>query len=484
MTRARRIPFATAMALLPALAPAAAAGDWPTFQADAARSGITREELSWPLSAAWVYEAPQPPRPAWPQPGKEVHRLDFDYAFQPVAAGGVVFFGSSADDTVRALDLAGGKERWRFTTGGPVRLAPAVAGGRCYLGADDGRVYCLDAATGRCVWTFRAAPGERQLLGNGRMISRWPVRTGVLVADGTAYFAAGMWPAEGVHVYAVSADEGEVIWHNDGSGSLYIDQPHKGASAFTGVCPQGYLLASGETLLVPTGRAVPAAFDRKTGRLLYYRHAEGKFEGGCWATVAGELFFNPIHPHQLADEAFVGEAPPRLGDGMTAYSLSDGRRHRNLDLPEARLVLADGDRLYAAGGGELLAIDLPAWQRSKKKLKDHVLWRTEQQRPYCIALAGASLLLGQAGAVRAVDRASGRQVWQAEVDGQVRGIAVAGGAFWPPPTAGRSSASPPPPLPPPARAGVRRESFGRRSVPPPPRRRSSSGRAFRPATPS
>ncbi len=46
-----------------------------------------------------------------------MHVQDFDYAPQAVSAGGRVFFGSSADDTVRALDLADGREIWRFTTG-------------------------------------------------------------------------------------------------------------------------------------------------------------------------------------------------------------------------------------------------------------------------------------------------------------------------------------------------------------------------------
>lgn len=51
------------------------------------------EKLNLPLARMWIHEALCPPAPAWPEPGKELHRLDFDYAFQPVVAGGMVYRG-------------------------------------------------------------------------------------------------------------------------------------------------------------------------------------------------------------------------------------------------------------------------------------------------------------------------------------------------------------------------------------------------------
>ena len=122
------------------------------------RGAATGEVLSLPLVKTWSYTPAQPPRPAWPEPGKELHRIDFDYAFQPVSAGGRVYFGSSADNTVRCLDAGTGRVIWQFTAGGPVRFAPAIAGGRCTFADDDGWVYCLDAAGGEPAWTLRAAP--------------------------------------------------------------------------------------------------------------------------------------------------------------------------------------------------------------------------------------------------------------------------------------------------------------------------------------
>ena len=175
-------------------------------------------------------------------------------------AGGLVYFGSTTDDTLRAIEGSTGKVRWQFTAGGPIRFAPALGAGKAYVASDDGWLCCLDAGTGEPIWKFHAARTRERLVGNGRMISRRPLRSGVLVRDGVAYTTAGMWPTEGVFVYALDAETGRVLWCNDTSNAMWMEQPHPGAYALTGVVPQGYLAASEDILLVPTGRSVPAAY--------------------------------------------------------------------------------------------------------------------------------------------------------------------------------------------------------------------------------
>ena len=59
------------------------------------------------------------------------------------------------------------------------------------------------------------------------------------------YFAAGVFPFEGVFVYALDAEDGRVVWRNDRLGYLYGIHPH-GATAIGGVTPQGYLLIDGD----------------------------------------------------------------------------------------------------------------------------------------------------------------------------------------------------------------------------------------------
>ena len=402
---------------------------WPQYKGDAARSGVAKEALPLPLQPIWIYQPPQVPRPAWEEPAKEVHRLDFDFSPQPVIAGSRVFFCSSADDTVRALDLNSGKLLWRFTSGGPVRFAPAVAAGKVYAGSDDGWLYCLSAETGELVWRFHAAPGGDLLVGNGRMISRWPLRSGALVVDNVVYTAAGMWPTEGVYVYGLDAETGEVLWRNDSTGIQYVELPHPGSTGFSGVAPQGYLAATGDVLLVPTGRSCPAAFNRHTGEFLYcwpHRNWDDAKRGGCWLTATADLYFNTTREPRGTSEAFVGEASPLPKDGMVAYDIKTNKpvfaiegKHR---------VLAAGDTLYAAGNGEAAAYDLAAL-RAGKSTGEAAKWTAPHLRVYSLALSGETLFIGGKGVLTGLDASTGARKWYhtQDIPGPIRGLAVGEG---------------------------------------------------------
>jgi outer membrane protein assembly factor BamB len=53
---------------------------------------------------------------------------------------------------VRALDVADGAERWRFTAHDTINAAPVVAGETVVVGGFDGSIYALDFDTGGLVW--------------------------------------------------------------------------------------------------------------------------------------------------------------------------------------------------------------------------------------------------------------------------------------------------------------------------------------------
>ncbi|HYE99704.1 MAG TPA: PQQ-binding-like beta-propeller repeat protein [Planctomycetota bacterium] len=253
--------------------------DWPMWRRDAGRTARSPASLPEPLHLQWSRALP-PLTPAFRNP-----RLQFDRGYEPVVAGKTLFVGSSRTDAVVALDTDTGRETWRFTTDGPVRFAPAVRRDRVFVGSDDGHLYCLDAASGARVWSFRAVPSNRKVLGNGRLISVWPVRGGPVVADDRVYFAAGVWPMEGVFVYALDAATGRVVWLNDRTGHLYGIQPHA-AEAIGGLSPQGYLVVDGDDLHVPCGTALPATFDRRSGALKHFAlPRQGRLPGGWFAAL-------------------------------------------------------------------------------------------------------------------------------------------------------------------------------------------------------
>jgi outer membrane protein assembly factor BamB len=93
-------------------------------------------------------------------------------------------------------------------------------------------------------------------------MSTWPVASGVLVEDGTAYFAAGIMDLDGTHVYALDAATGRIRWENNTAG-------HLDAWSRRGVTCQGEMLLDGGKLYLAGGNTVsPAAFDAKTGQCL------------------------------------------------------------------------------------------------------------------------------------------------------------------------------------------------------------------------
>ena len=143
-----------------------------------------------------------------------------DRAFHVSVVGETAYFGSSADNKLRALNTHTGAERWSFFAEGPIRFAPHVAKGKVYFGSDDGYAYCLNAADGKRVWRYQPSVTTERVIGNGRMISLWPLRTGLLVDKDIVYMAAGIFPYEGLYVCAIDANTGREIWKNDTAGDL------------------------------------------------------------------------------------------------------------------------------------------------------------------------------------------------------------------------------------------------------------------------
>lgn len=258
------------------------AADWPMWRGDAGRSNVSAESLPENLDQAWVLQLP-PLKPAYRD-----SRLQFDAGYEPIAVGDLLIVGSSRNDSVTAYSVETGQRRWRYFAEGPVRFAPCAWQDRVLFGSDDGYVYCLKQDTGKLIWRFQAAPNHRKLLGNQRMISVWPVRGGPVVADDRVYFAAGVFSFEGIFIYALDAETGEVDWLNDRTGSIYGVHPH-GAEAMGGLAPQGYLLVNGDELIVPCGSAYPARFNRETGELLEFQlPKQGRYPGGWFAALDKE----------------------------------------------------------------------------------------------------------------------------------------------------------------------------------------------------
>jgi outer membrane protein assembly factor BamB len=418
------------------------AADWPTYRADPSRSGVSPEQLALPLKQAWVHQPLHTPRPAWRGPAKRdphnkinnlKNRQLFDHAFHVVADAKHIYFGSSADDQIHCLNTANGEERWSYFTEGPVRLAPTLHDGKLFVGSDDGHAYCI-STEGKLIWRKRLAPSNYRIAGNNRIISAWPVRTGILVRDGVAYAGVGMFPSEGVHVVAFNAADGREQWR----------------TTQTDVPAQGYLLVSDDRVYVPAGRDNPVVFDRANGKRLRIM----KGGGGTYALLAGDtLVFGPGRKGQ------IGLVPSESADIFATFAgnhmIVSGKKsylHADTELSvlnRVRYLELEGERKQVAAQREQLGKQLAKLRKQKSPdvlkvqeqliaaghrldeisaaMKACVLWRVDCAQPHALVLAGNTLFAGGNDEVAAYSTSDGKQIWTAKVNGTALGLAVAHG---------------------------------------------------------
>ncbi len=447
--------------LIGGIANVVAAEDWPTYRHDVMHSGVSPENLHGDLSLQWTYVPMHPPDPAWPAPSEEMPRMHTDDAFHVAVADGRVFFGSSVTNEICAIDAASGAISWTFFTEGPVRFAPTVHNDRVYAGSDDGYVYCLNAADGSLVWKYRPGPSDEKVIGNERLISLWPVRTSILVDQGALYCTAGVFPYEGIYVCALNAEDGSVIWKNDTIG----DRAHE--LSFGGISPHGYLLASTDVLYVPAGRAMPAAFSRRTGDFLFWAAPGGK-QGGAWSLLNDNQLIAGVDrsgtPHKVAYDAGTGAnkgdffawfpgldmvikdrtayvltragiyAIDRDAHAQAARKAAPAAREREAmakeliqlrrDIEKAQGQERTKTRARIAEIGRLTAASLA----EEKHLQDScVTWHVPALQCRSLILAGDTLFVGGSKQVFSVEAQTGRKVWQAGVTGDALGLAAGKG---------------------------------------------------------
>ena len=378
--------------------------DWPMWRHDAGHSAASNNELSDQLRLQWSRDFGQREQ-VWDDPLNH-DLMPYDRIFEPVVKDGRMFIGFNDADKVVALNLNNGDELWTFYTDGPVRFPPVAWKDRVLCVSDDGHLYCLNAADGSLVWKVRGGPSDRKLLGNQRVISAWPARGGAVVADDVVYFAASIWPFMGTFIYAIDPNDGRVIWVNDATSADYIKQPHS-APSFGGVAPQGTLAVTGNRLLVPGGRSVPAVFDRATGELKYFEfNAGGKGNGGSVVLAHRDEFYvhtrqRGVRGHDLATgkkTAFVVNEPV-LTDELVYSAMLDGdtpvvqtfdvhdvdaktQKNKVWEIAadgQGDLILA-GNKLYAAGGNSITTIALAADKRQTPRVSGSIAVQGEVQR--------------------------------------------------------------------------------------------------------
>jgi len=243
--------------------------------------------LKFPLRETWAHFAAKP-MPAFDEShvplstgGTSVFlpTSPYDWSYAMTAADGSVCYASTSEGAVVCLDVTTGARQWAFYTGGAVRFAPTYAHGKLWFGSDDGFAYCISAKNGSLIWKFQAAPGPRIIIGAGRFMSQWPVRTGVEVRDGLAYFACGLVSNLDAFLFCVEADSGKLKWREP-----------------VGLTPEGRICTTKETLYIPTGVTAPIDHRLADGKPLFAGNLEYRRCPGSARVTAlddGLMWFGP-----------------------------------------------------------------------------------------------------------------------------------------------------------------------------------------------
>lgn len=263
-----------------------------------------------------------------------------------------------------SVDLGDGERRIG------ARQGPAVADGRVYAAAAEGRVLALDLQTGKRVWEFKAAKDEKLRLTGGPGAGNGLVVVGGL--DGA--------------VIALDAQDGSERWRAKVRSEI-IAAP---------TVSQGLVLVRSND-----GRIT--AFDVASGEQRWY--AERELPS---LTVRGNASLTPA-PGLL----FAGN-----DDGtLTALALRDGRLlwEQAVGLPEGRTelermadvdapIVIDGTMLYASSyRNRTVAIDGPSGRP---------MWQSDHGGPGAIGVAPSAILVSSAaGTVYALDKSNGVALW-------------------------------------------------------------------------
>ena len=185
------------------------AADWPQWRGPA-RDGISAETgllTSWPASG---------PRAIWTVAG-----LGEGYAAVSVAGGRVYTQGQRGSrQYVYALDVNNGAKVWEAATGntfdesrgnGP-RGTPTVDGTRIYALSADGVLACLDAATGKAVWTQNILQTYRG------SIPPWGISESPLIDGDRVIVMPG---GRGASIVALDKNSGKEVWRSGDDPAAY-----------------------------------------------------------------------------------------------------------------------------------------------------------------------------------------------------------------------------------------------------------------------
>ena len=221
---------------------------------------------------------------------------------------------------------------------------------------------------------------------------------------------------------------GKVLWANDDCGSIQHKTPRAG-NPKSGLAAQGPIAVGNGVVVVPTGRACPAVFDAKTGKLKYFRHGDyfNKTGGGTNVAVLGSLIaYGENYPNDVETTTRVAEA--ESGEGVNVRRMTSAYA----ETPKM-LVMADGAAL--AGYDKAITShkrkNRDGSMTAYKMTFEKRLWSCDVGFDILdVVVAGNKAVVGGKDHVAIVDIPSAKLVAKADVGEDVLSLAVAEGCVY------------------------------------------------------
>jgi len=192
------------MLIFTAAAPMFAQDQWPQFH------GPRRDNVSTEtnLLAKWPARGP---KLLWAKRG-----VGAGYATVAISGGKIYTAGNADDQTIITALGLDGKILWRAPNG-PIagrsypgaRGTPTVCGGKVYHLAPDGAAICLDAETGKPVWSLNVL---EKFKGES---CKWGLSESLLIDNGNVICTVG---GRKTSIVALDAKSGKTVWESPGTG--------------------------------------------------------------------------------------------------------------------------------------------------------------------------------------------------------------------------------------------------------------------------
>ena len=270
------------------------------------------------------------------------------------------------------VDSGAIKPTWRTFLGGSSRCTPTVAGGRVYVGANDGALYALDAATGALIWRFETKAeimGQPLVVagsiffgnGDGKLFcldlggqQRWVFTTtsdtGPWPVYGTPVWADGLVlvGANDGAFYALDAVTGEQRWANREASYTIESRPwvQNGVVYYTAWDQYVYAVNIADGSLKWKCRGVGS--EEATGAKAYYSPADGH------PVLAGGKIWVADRAYKLSIiDAQTGRRVGR-GDSISQVGVSEDRQSvylRSTDGPLIKVNAVTGAVVWSADCG-------------------------------------------------------------------------------------------------------------------------------------